>query len=31
MLESLPSDSGMLRISWKADAITLESPEERIN
>ena len=26
MLESFPSDSGMLRISWKADAITPAAP-----
>jgi hypothetical protein len=26
MLESFPSDSGMLRISWKADASAREAP-----
>lgn len=26
MLESFPSDSGMLRMAWKADAIALEAP-----
>jgi hypothetical protein len=26
MLESFPSDSGMLRISWKTDASALEAP-----